>query len=90
MIYLVSYDLKTPGKDYQAVYEVLKGAPGWWHHLESTWVISTNESISTWTDRIRKIIDANDSFIIVEITGQPRSGWLLQKAWDWLKQHDSK
>jgi hypothetical protein len=88
MILLVSYDLKVPGKDYKQLYEVLKTAPGWWHHLESTWILSTGDSISTWREKIRAAMDSNDSFIVVDITGRRRDGWLPKDAWDWLQKHD--
>ncbi len=87
MKYLVSYDLKTPGKDYEKLYTVLKSAEGWWHHLESTWILSTNQSLSSWSDKIRNAIDENDSFIIIDITSAANNGWLPQKAWDWLKNN---
>jgi hypothetical protein len=87
MTLLVSYDLKIPGKDYEQLYSVLKSAPGWWHYLESTWILSTNESVQVWADRIRGAMDTNDNFIVVDITGRSRQGWLPKKAWEWLKNN---
>lgn len=84
MILLVSYDLKVPGKDYAKLYEVLKSASGWWHHLESTWILSTTESVDSWCEKIRAAIDENDSYIAVDITGKNRNGWLPKNAWQWL------
>ena len=85
MIYMVSYDLNTPGKDYSRLFEVLKSSEGWWHYLESTWILYTRKSVQSWTDKIRQAIDANDTFIIVDITGQEINGWLQKKAWEWIK-----
>lgn len=87
-VYLISYDLNKPGQDYGPLYEELKKASAWWHYLDSTWLISSLEPIETWQQRIRAKIDANDSFIIFELTpGAGRQGWLPQKAWDWIKNH---
>jgi len=88
MILLVSYDLKVPGRDYAKLFETLKSASGWWHYLESTWVLSTTDSVAAWTDRIRATMDENDLFIIIDITGKTRNGWLTKDAWEWLKNHD--
>ena len=88
MILLVSYDLKVPGRDYTKLYETLKTASGWWHHLESTWILSTSDSVQVWHSRIKRAMDPNDSFLIVDITKRERNGWLPQKAWDWLKNND--
>jgi hypothetical protein len=85
---LVSYDLKVPGKDYNKLYETLKTAPGWWHHLESTWILSTSDSVNTWADRIRATMDENDFFMVVDITNKPYNGWLPKKAWDWITQNN--
>ncbi|EMJ87265.1 hypothetical protein [Leptospira meyeri] len=89
MIYLVSYDLNTPGKDYDKLYSELKKGKSWWHYLDSTWIISTDESVNTWHKRIKNAIDSNDNYIIVNITGQDRNGWLEEKAWEWIRRHDS-
>jgi len=87
-VYLVNYDLLAPGKDYSKLYEVLQSASGWWHYLESLWLLSSEESLETWHTRIRSRMDENDSFIIMKLTpGMQRNGWLPQKAWDWIRQH---
>ena len=87
-VYLVSYDLKTPGKDYAKLYEALKASPGWWHYLESLWLLSSAESLEAWHARIRSRIDENDAFIIMGLTrSMQRNGWLPEKAWEWIRQH---
>lgn len=85
--YLISYDLKVPGKDYDALYKVLKSASSWWHYLDSTWLIYTNDSVDTWQNRIKTSIDNNDYFIIVHFDSQSYSGWLPKDAWNWITQH---
>jgi hypothetical protein len=89
MIHIVSYDLKVPGRDYAKLYEVLKSGHSWWHYLESTWIISSNKDIETWSERIRSVLDVNDRFIIVDITRQSYNGWLPDKAWEWIRQQQS-
>ena len=41
-LYIISYDLKTPGRDYTSLYNAIKDLGEWQHPLESTWVVSTN------------------------------------------------
>lgn len=89
MIILISYDLRVPGKNYNALYETIKSAKTWWHYLESTWIIKTDENIETWNDKLLQHLDENDRLFVVDITNQPHNGWLPQKAWDWLKKNDS-
>lgn len=82
---LVTYDLKAPGRDYSSLHEAIKTAPGWWHYLESTWIVATNETPKEFSAKLKIKIDQNDRLLVVDITGDTVSGWLPQKAWDWLK-----
>ena len=35
-IYIISYDLKIPGRDYTSLYDAIKSLGDWQHLLEST------------------------------------------------------
>ena len=87
MMLLIAYDLNKPGQDYSGLHDEIKKADLWWHYLESTWIISTNLSPNTWTDRLRKHIDKNDHVLVIEVCDN-FNGWLPKKAWDWLHQRD--
>lgn len=84
--YSVNYDLKAPGRDYTGLYDEIKKSPTWWHYLESTWLVATDEAATDIWNRIRQHIDQNDSVLVVEIR-KDYSGWLPQKAWDWIHQN---
>lgn len=88
MIYLITYDLKKPGKDYESLHNTLKTSVSWWHYLDSTWIIKTEQSVDYWSEKIRDVIDGNDNFLIVEITKQKRQGWLPKKAWEWIRSNE--
>ena len=90
MIYMISYDLKAPNRNYDDLYAILKTAESWWHYLESTWLIYTSDGIEAWQMKIKSAIDNNDSFIIVNVTKQPRNGWLPKKAWEWIREYENK
>jgi hypothetical protein len=86
-VYIISYDLKKPGQDYAALYEELKKTT-WWHYLESTWLLNTPESIDNLRKRLFAMMDQNDSLFIIELSAKNNyTGWLPQKAWDWIKQN---
>jgi hypothetical protein len=86
-VYLISYDLKKPGQNYDLLYDALKNASSWWHYLESTWLIDSHESIDAWQRRIQSRIDANDCFLIVELnSANAYTGWLPKEAWVWMNQ----
>lgn len=87
--YAINYDLKAPNRDYAGLYEAIKSYSGWWHYLESTWLIVTDENPSQIWGRLKGSIDKNDSLLIIEVRDNV-SGWLPQKAWDWIHSNAQK
>ena len=87
MILLISYDLNDPSKDYTALYEEIKKAGIWWHHLDSTWLVQTNSGPEEWESRLRQHMDDNDNLLVIEVR-RNYNGWLPQRAWTWLSARD--
>jgi len=85
-VYVVSYDLNKSGQDYKGLYGELKKSRGYWHYLDSTWLIYTGESANELYDRIGEHIDKNDLALVIEVR-RNYQGWLPEKAWDWIRQH---
>jgi len=84
MILSVSYELRKPGQDYEDLYDTIKSAPSWCHPLTSHWLIRTEQSVQTWYEKLRRVMDNNDYLFIVDITGQAYYGYLQQAIWDWI------
>jgi len=85
MVFLVTYDLNKPGKDYSSLYKTLKSAVTWWHYLDSTWLIETSESSAVWYNKIAPSLDANDHILVIQVT-KNYEGWLPKEAWDWIRE----
>ena len=84
---LISYDLNRPGQDYGELYDVLREQTiGWWHHLDSTWIVTTNDTPTAFANRLLATMDANDKLLVVDITRRPAvwSGFNT-KGSEWLK-----
>lgn len=87
MLKLITYDLRKPGRNYSALYEALKSiTPNWWHYLDSVWIFATELSTEAIYQKIKPHIDSNDYILVVSID-EDHTGWLPQKAWDWLNNH---
>lgn len=82
----ITYDLRAPGRNYEPLYEAIKGSYKWWHYLESTWIIITNETAGQVWGRIGQHIDKNDYLLIIEVRDNVQ-GWLPTDAWTWI--HDN-
>ena len=88
-IYAICYDLKTPGRDYGQLHEAIKAlGDGWWHYLDSTWLVRTSMSANQIWEHLRPTIDANDYLLVIGVTRE-FSGWLPKGAWDWLNEYTS-
>lgn len=85
-IYLIAYDLHTPGMSYNELYDAIKAYSDWQHPLESMWFICTEESdLQTIYSNLRKLIDDNDNIYIQRVTSDiQEQGWLPKSFWEWL------
>ena len=67
MRYLISYDLRTPGKDYARLYEALEGI-GAKRVLDSAWAVRvTNMGAAGIRDWVRLYTDSNDRVLVSPI-----------------------
>jgi len=84
-VYIVSYELGKK-KNYIGLYEQLKASPGWWHYLDSTWLIATQENANQLCDRLRPHLDKEDKILAIE-AGTEFYGWLPEKSWKWIHRN---
>ena len=87
MVYLISYKLNQPGKDYENLYKAIKEVSGvWFHHTTSVWIIESNLSAEQIYNLISSnIIDKNDELIIFRLTGEWWGKLNDATNYDWLK-----
>lgn len=89
MLVLITYDIKNPDKDYSSLYEAIKNCgTAWWHHIESVWIVKTDMSPRDCFNRIRECFTEEDCCFVVDITQQPREGWLPANAWKWIRDNE--
>ena len=83
--YLIAYDLHKPGRDYAVLHNKIKElANGWWHHLESVWLINTNAGAAAIRDALGAVLDSNDELVVIRVgtnwatlnIGAKGNGWL--------------
>lgn len=93
MIYQISYDLKNKSKDYIPLFKKIQSLGNWWHYLDSTWLVQPTGIYSGYTpvqmnQYIRDVIDSDDFILITRVDLNESDGWLPQKAWDWIREHN--
>ena len=66
---ILSYDLRAPGRNYDALYEKIKAFPHWAKITESTWLLKTNKTCVQVRDEIASVVDSNDRVFVTKSTG---------------------
>lgn len=83
--YIVTYDLRKPGRNYEPVYDYLKTFTRWGKITESCWaVVTTTKTAVNIRDDLNRLTDTNDRIFVI------KSG--VEAAWrntkcdsEWLK-----
>lgn len=84
--YVVSYDLRKPGQNYQSIIDKLKGYAGWCRLQQSVWIIQTTQSAVQVRDHLQPSLDVNDSLYVGKLSGE--AAWFGQSeaVSKWIKQ----
>lgn len=80
--FIISYDLCQPGRDYNALYNVLKSFHNWGKLTESTWAVISNSTAVEIRDLLLRYIDSNDRLIVIK--GGRSAAWnkmLAKNQW---------
>lgn len=86
-VYLVSYDLRQPGQNYQALHAELRSVDSV-RVLESLWLLDVPQTAVQVRDAVASYVDRNDGVLVAEI--MPGSDWayvnLRGNTGAWLKR----
>jgi len=86
-LYIVSYDLnEKDSRTYKELYDALQSYPDWAHPLESTWMVSTDDTARELEEHLRHFLGQKDNLLVVEFKKDAGYwGWLSKTFWEWLK-----
>ena len=86
MVYSVSYDLRKPGRNYDALYAYLQKFT-WCHALESTWFVMSDLSAANIRDAIGKLVDAGDGVVVTRLAADWATWGMSAGVNAWLRAH---
>lgn len=66
---IIEYDLCSPGRNYDELYELIKSYPQWAMITESTWFVKTNLTCVELRDELITKLDKNDRIFVGELSG---------------------
>ena len=84
-LHAISYDLSKPERDYEKLFKAIKALGNWCHALESLWIVNTSLTVVEVRDKLKAAIDANDSLLVTELTGNWASYNVGTTQTTWLK-----
>lgn len=86
--YLIGYDLHKMGQRYEALKAIIERLyPGWWHCLDSTYIIKTGLTAMQVRDTLNPALDGNDVLLVIPVGSAWASSNLPQNCVDWLNQN---
>lgn len=85
-LYSVSYELRESGDVYDDLIQEIKMSPGYCYLLDSTWLISTEETARQLYKRLVPFIYQNDR-IVVTAVASGLHGRLPNEALEWIDEH---
>ena len=74
--YIVTYDLVSPGQNYEELYKRIKSYRTWARIAESSWAIVSSQTAMEVRNHVRAALDSNDRLLV---------GRLGTSAWIGLK-----
>lgn len=92
-IFMVGYDLHE-GEDYKDLEDAIKAYGAWWHHLDSTWLIKTENTARQIKNNLKQHLKAGDELLVMRY-GKTESGDGANASWfgfnesgkNWLKNN---
>ena len=85
-VYLITYDLNSPGQKHSKVLEKIKSYGTYCPLSESSYAIVTNSSAKAVYDAFEPLIDENDRLLVIPMH-QPYYGFHRKDVIDWLSKH---
>lgn len=85
---LVSYDLITPGRNYEPLRKFLESHSSWAKPVQSLYMVKSSKSAESLRNDLTPFLDTNDKIIVIDVTSDA-AAWkgLSEKVSDWIKKN---
>ncbi len=85
--YIIGCALSRPSQDYPALFEAIKSYECWWHHLDTIWIVKTDQSAVQIRDYLRQFIDQSDELFVGQLSGAAAWTGIPENGSNWLKNN---
>ncbi|MCF8146262.1 MAG: hypothetical protein K9N21_20335 [Deltaproteobacteria bacterium] len=84
----ISYDLHSPGQNYEEVADAIKKLGNWAKVQYSLWYVKSHLSASDAGEKVWAVMDSNDSLIVIDVTDNFASWYNLSpEVSEFMKSH---
>lgn len=82
---LISYDLISPGRNYEPLRGFLESHSYWAKPVQSLYLVKSNKSAESLRNDLAPFLDINDKIIVVDVT-KDAAAWkgLSDKVSNWI------
>ena len=84
--YIIMYDLRAPGRNYEQLYQAIKSYGTWGKLTESSWAIVSDQTAENIRNFLLNFIDNNDRIMVIR-SGQSAAWRNIKANNDWLKKN---
>lgn len=85
-LFQVSYDLHSPGQSYWNLRQAITSKYSWAKPLESSYLVTTDETAVQVRDYLRQYIDQNDSLLVTRLTGELAWSNINTEVENWIHE----
>lgn len=90
MVYLITYDLRSPEKDYAPLFSYIEKNVGKesLHVMQNVWWVASEDELNMneLCDKLRTFMDSTDLLAVSLLKKGHYNGWLPSISWEWLKE----
>jgi hypothetical protein len=86
---LIAYDVHPPkGAAYEKLVKAIQSLGSWWHHLETIWIVRSDQSVAEIRDLLSSHIGIEDQLLVIDISGDI-AGWagVNDAGSNWLNEN---
>jgi hypothetical protein len=83
-VYLVTYQLNSPGQEYQDLYDAIE-AYDHINPINSVYFIDAEPGAPEVKDELKQYIDSNDSLIVIEVNSHWGMTGVSSDHGDWIR-----
>ncbi len=86
-VYIISYDLSNPGRNYEALLQRIQGYGSWARLGGSAYLISTNQTTAQVRDNLVQVMDGNDKIYVSSLGNSAAWAGLGEQVSNWIRNN---